>query len=213
MIAAGANPGDGTNASTDTAQSVAGLIGNLARLEDQQGDKVPSLAGLSVALAAQDGYERAARASLDSLTTEQALWKDMQAAQYREIELLAVALDSSESALRKAGNGRCALLPLGKILTDHGCAVAQPDVARALSAYNLSWASGRRASAIDDRKLAQLPRTGWLRVSQEAANARANVLKVSLTELSTFGAGGIKPETIAAFLQALGVAAVAVGVN
>jgi hypothetical protein len=39
------------------------------------------------------------------------------------------------------------------------------------------------------------------------------VLNVAMTQLATFGAGGVKPETIAAFLQAVGLAAVAVGVN
>jgi hypothetical protein len=36
---------------------------------------------------------------------------------------------------------------------------------------------------------------------------------IALTEVAAFGQGGIKPETIAAFLQALGVAAIAGGVT
>jgi len=36
---------------------------------------------------------------------------------------------------------------------------------------------------------------------------------IALTELAACGQGGIKPETIAAFLQAFGIAAIAKGVT
>jgi hypothetical protein len=72
---------------------------------------------------------------------------------------------------------------------------------------------GRTAARFADRRVTQL--IGWqnLRASQEAAVARSNIQLIALKELAAYGQGGIKPETIAAFLQAFGIAAIAKGVH
>jgi len=82
-----------------------------------------------------------------------------------------------------------------------------------LVAYNLSWASGRTAARLDDRRLTQQITWQQLRSAQEITIARVNIQTLALGEIAAFGQGGVKPETIAAFLQALSVGAVAAGVN
>jgi len=140
--------------------------------------------------------------------------QNQQASLLRELELLAVAKGAAADAKNGLSSGSCMATGFGGIFPNSNCpAATRAAAARALTAYNLSWASGRTSARLDDRKISQLITWRRLRASQEAAVARANVQTIALTELDAYGQGGIKPETIAAFLQALGVAAIANGVN
>src|SRR5262249_32171268 len=81
--------------------------------------------------------------------------------------------------------------------------------ARGLASYNLSWVAGRTPARLADRKLVHLIAMEPLRVSQETALARSNMHTVALNVLAAYGEGGVKPETIAQFLQAIGIFSIA----
>jgi len=94
------------------------------------------------------------------------------------------------------------------------CSARDKDkVAEALTAYNLSWVRGRTGARICETRISQLNTTQALQVAQANATARDAVITTALTEIDTFGQGGVSAQTIASFLQAAGIAAVAVGVN
>ncbi len=166
-----------------------------------------SPAVLSVKRAFQDGLEKIAQADFEGLKQKQSLLQDEQDSLLRELNFLAVA--------RVAGQEAKSCKPLGfaNMLSDAHCTSAgRSPAARALVAYNLSWASGRTAAQLDDRRYTQQITFGRLRHAQEVAITWMNIQTIALTEVDAFGQGGIKPETIAAFFQAAGVAAIAKGV-
>ena len=206
----GKSAASGTPSNTDATQggrAVVGVIAGIIKLRDTSDGaaKAPSMAALSVALAFQDGLEKTVQAQFDALTQKKTLLQDQQDALLREVELLAAAKD----AVSLLDPNSCGVHGFGELFVNAGCAAGRPAAARALSAYNLSWASGRTPARIADRKISQIIVWEQLRVSQEAAAARANIQSIALTELAAYGDGGVKADTIAAFLQALGVGAVA----
>jgi hypothetical protein len=148
---------------------------------------------------------------LDALYQQQKLLQHQQDSLIRELELLAVAKDASQTA--KSKSGVCNPLGFAEMFPNANCASsARVAAARALSAYNFSWASGRTAAMLDEQKITQGITWQQLRLAQESAIARVNIETIALTEIAAFGQGGIKPETIAAFLQAIAAAAIAGGV-
>jgi len=197
---------------SEPQRAIAGVIAGVITVANAE--KAPSIPALSIALAYQDGLEKAAQARLEVLTRTKALLEDQQSSLLRELELLAVA----QRAIVEVGDGlssaTCAPSGFGDAFQNTNCAqAARVAGIRALTAFHLSWASGRTAARLDDRKITQLITWQRLRTSQEAAVARNNIQLIALTELAAYGQGGIKPETIAAFLQAFGIAAIAKGVN
>jgi hypothetical protein len=52
-----------------------------------------------------------------------------------------------------------------------------------------------------------------LRIAQATAASRDSMLTTALAGLDAFGQGGVSTQTVAELLQALGIAAVAWGVN
>jgi hypothetical protein len=211
-VLAASTGGTASPAASDAQRAIVGVVAGVIKINDTA--NAPSIPALSIALAYQDGLEKAAQAQLDALTEHQALLQDQQASLLRELELLAVAKRAAADANNGLSSGSCIAIGFAEIFPNSSCPLAaRAAAARALTAYNLSWASGRTAARLDDRKISQLITWRRLRASQEAAVARANVQTIALTELDAYGQGGIKPETIAAFLQALGVVAIAKGVN
>lgn len=194
---------------SDLNRSIAGVIAGLIDVSDISNP--PSIPELSVALAFQVGKEKQVQAMLGALYQQQKLLQHEQDSLMRELELLAVAQDASQTA--KLMSGPCNPIGFAEMFPNANCAsAAHTAAARALSAYNFSWASGRTAAMLDEQKITQGIMWEKLRVAQEVAVARANIETIALTEIAAFGQGGIKPETIAAFLQAIAAAAIAGGV-
>jgi hypothetical protein len=197
---------------SDTNRAIVGVIAGLIQLTDTSNP--PSVPALSVALAYQDGLEKAVQAQLDAMTQKESFLQDEQDSLLRELEFLAVAKVAGQIATKPLTSKSCKPLGFADVFPNAHCTSAgSAAAARALVAYNLSWASGRTAAQLDDRKITQQITWEQLRSAQEAAIARVNIQTIALSEVAAFGQGGIKPETIAAFLQALGVTAIAVGVN
>jgi hypothetical protein len=201
-----------TGAASDAKRAIVGVVVGVIKVAKD--DDAPSVPALSIALAYQDGLEKASNARLDTLTQRKELLENQENALLRELELLVTARKAIVDAGNDLSSGSCMPRGFVEVFQTAGCpAVARAMGARALTAYYLSWALGRTAARFADRRVTQL--IGWqnLRASQEAAVARSNIQLIALKELAAYGQGGIKPETIAAFLQAFGIAAIAKGVN
>lgn len=90
---------------------------------------------------------------------------------------------------------------------------ARSEAARALVAFDQAWVMG---IAVEYR--AVLYEVGGIQnsaIAQTKENAKVwvNILKPAVQELVSYGEGGIKDETIANLVQALGLTAIAAGVN
>ena len=208
-----ASTGEGaTGPTTDVKRAIVGVVAGVITLSETR--KAPSVPALSIALAYQDGLEKAAYARLDALTQRRALLSDQENALVHELELLAVARQAIADSKDGLSSGACSPRGFVDVFQNASCPGASRAAgARALTAYYLSWASGRTAARLADRKITHLITWQGLRTSQEAAVARVNIQSIALNQLAAYGQGGIKPETIAAFLQAFGIAAIAKGVN
>lgn len=219
VIAESGQKADSTGtADTDaakTSRAIVGVIAGLIELSDTANGvaQAPSVPALSVALAFQDGLEKVVEVQLNALMQQRMLLQDQEDALLRELEFLVAARVASDETGVALKPSSCAPNGFGEIFLNAACTSARTSAARALSAFNVSWASGRTAARIADRKITQLIVWKQLRVSQEAAVARTNIQTIMLTKLAAYGEGGVKPETIAAFLQAVGMAAIARGVN
>jgi hypothetical protein len=212
------------------------LIGLISGLTQVTGSP-PQTDSLTIAVAHLNGLRRLAQVNLDSRTAERARMEVWRHSIVQEIEHLlrarswlgqepAFEVDSSSEdsrakakdiARRKAVDAKlvadvcnarkAGTRPIGK--------TCEADVrfANALTAYNLSWAEGRTARHVAfERNTMQMVLTD-LRRSQAAAEARDAMLMTALTGLDAFGKGGVTTQTIAELLQALGIAAIASGVN
>jgi hypothetical protein len=211
-VLAASTGGDSSSSGSEVPRAIAGIIAGVITIADA--GNAPSVPALSIALAYQDGLEKAALARLDVLTRTKALLEDQQDSLLRELELLAVARRAIVEVGEGLSSGACTPRGFAAVFQNANCAAAARVAgARALTAYHLSWASGRTAARLDDRKITQLITWQRLRTSQEAAVARSNIQLIALNEIAAYGQGGIKAETIAAFLQAFGIAAIAAGVN
>ena len=86
-------------------------------------------------------------------------------------------------------------------------------VAAALLTYAQSWNAGRKQEEQEDYKLIALTYTESLDKTELALMQWQNLIQVPLSQTATYYASGIKPDDIAKFLQAVGIAATAAGVN
>jgi hypothetical protein len=82
-----------------------------------------------------------------------------------------------------------------------------------LSTYAQSWNAGRKQEERQDYKLIALSYTESLDKTELALMQWQNLIQVPLNQTATYYASGIKPDDIAKFLQAAGIAATAAGVN
>ena len=189
-------------------EAMVGLIAGTYKLAGPP----PETDSLSIALAYQSGLQGAVQASRDGQIAQRTLLKTHQRALVQEVEYLLEArrwLDDPDAKLIRATCASNALLvaPSAK-----GC-TERVAFANALTAYNLAWASGRTAARIANARVTmQITKTN-LQVAQATAASRDSMLTTALAGLDAFGQGGVSTQTIAELLQALGIAAVAYGVN
>jgi hypothetical protein len=215
VLAASANAScdketDPSQAAKDINKAIVGVIAGFAKITGYA--SVPDTDALSIALAYQTGRQKAVQASLSGLKSRRALLEGVQNAAIREVEYLLqaqVALDGAKTDL--AGKA-CAVTGFAALMKNKDCKAGNA-VAQALTAYGLSWAEGRTASRVAQTRITELITMTNLRVAQANAEARDAVLTTALAELDAFGQGGVSPQTIAEFLQAIGIAAIAKGVN
>ena len=191
-----------------TNEAVIGLIAGLSKVTGPP----PRTDALSVALSYQSGLQRAAQASLDGQQAQRALLQIWQNALVQEVEYLL----QSRSALAdgKAGlaTAACKATGLSAVLRTKGCP-GRAALSNALTAYNLSWAVGRTAARAANARITMSITMTHLRIAQATAASRDEMVTTALAGLDAFGQGGVTTQTIAELLQALGIAAIANGVN
>jgi hypothetical protein len=207
------------------SQSIAGLLSGVSDVTGRS----PGTATLSIALAYQTALESGAQASLASMLQKQSLLQDERSAAILEAGLLLEARDlltTNAAALESAAcqpppaktpkapksSALTVVYTLGDVLTYKNCGAHQA-VALALTDYMFSWTRGQTAERIDDVKISQLNTMLTLQITQTNAISRDVVLTTAFTELDALGQGGVDAKTIAAFLQAIGIGAIARGVN
>ncbi|HEV2473315.1 MAG TPA: hypothetical protein VGS41_11650, partial [Chthonomonadales bacterium] len=216
LIAASANTsctgGSPAAAATNANKAVVGLLAGVARVANF--DDPPNAGTLSVALAYQTALEAVAQVQINTLHQRKALLENEQATLSEEVELLLQARTAlQEKDVKKALETKaCQSGSLGELLQAKGCD-ARDKIAEALTAYGLSWAVGRTGARIYETRISELNTNEALQIAQANATARDAVITTALTEIDKFGQGGLSAQTIAAFLQAAGIAAIAKGVN
>lgn len=89
-----------------TRRAIAGILAGVITVENAE--NAPSVPALSIALAYQDGLEKAEQARLDVLTRTKALLEDQQNALLCELELLAVARRAIAEVGDRLSSGACA---------------------------------------------------------------------------------------------------------
>lgn len=207
----------GSTDDTPAAQfnrSAAGIIAGIIRYKEA--GKAPSPAALSVALTYQTGLEAVISARLSSFKAEAVLLGAEHEAALRELEYLALAQQALAGAddATLCGKRPLSQIPLSGFMLDEACPrAARQSIARALSAYSMSWASGRTPGQIANAQSAQERYMRKIRVADQIVRTRYDVQDVALQELAVYGASGVKPSDVASLLQAIGVQAIAIGVN
>lgn len=207
----------GSTADTEAAKinrSIVGVIAGIIKFNEA--GRTPSQAALSIALAHQTGLEGAIAVQLESLKTEVTLLQEQREALLREIEYLALARSSLAAIPANTTCGRLSMarVALADLVRSDACPrVVRQTAARALSAYSMSWASGRTPAVVADARITQEIYWRKLRVTNQVVRARYEVQQVAMQELAAAGAAGVKPSEIAEFLSAIGVTAIAIGVN
>ncbi|MBY0511555.1 MAG: hypothetical protein K2P94_15570 [Rhodospirillaceae bacterium] len=90
--------------------------------------------------------------------------------------------------------------------------VSRP-AASAFIAFRESWNHGQIPMRVLEYRADDLKRERALAVDSATREGWVKILKPAISEIEKFGAGGIKPETIAEILHLIGIGAIAVGVN
>jgi len=207
----------GSDADTPAAQlnrNIAGVIAGVVRYS--LAGTTPSQATLTLALAHQTGLEAIAAAKLDSYKLQAKLLGEQREALLREIEYLALAQAALESmpAATHCGQRPLSAVSLAEVMREPACPRdVRQAAARAVSAFNMAWASGRTPARIREAQISQEDYARKLRVTDQVVRARYQMQQAALEELAAAGASGIKPGEIAALLQAIGIQAIAYGVN
>lgn len=208
---------NGSDEDTPAAKMNRDIVGAIAGVRKYRAaGAAPSQAALTIALAHQTGLEAVAGAKLYSLKLQARLLSEQREALLREVEYLALA----RAALAAIpGSAQCNRRPLAdvalaELVRNPRCPLdVRQSAARAISAYNMSWASGRTPARVRDAQVSQEIYWRKLRVTDQVVRARYQVQQTALEELAAAGASGVKPAEIAAFLQAIGIQAIAIGVN
>lgn len=189
-------------------ESVIGLISGLSQVVGPP----PKTDALSIALTYQSGLQGAVQASLEGRRAQRVLLQTWQNALVQEVEYLVQArsqIDNPDAKLIKTACSENTLSAAPRARNCHN----RVALANALTAYNLSWADGRTAARIAYTRITMRITLTNLRVAQATAASRDSMLTTALAGLDAFGQGGVSTQTIAELLQALGIAAVAYGVN
>jgi hypothetical protein len=138
-----------------------------------------------------------------------ALYKKQRDAMYDETLYLYEASSSLENFNKDTSCVKKATVYQSFVSSSSDCRLA---LARALSNYSHAITLGRIEQEIIDYQLIAQGHDAVLDSSEIAFAQTDNLIKISIEQLAVIYAGGIKPEDIAAVAQALGVAAIAVGV-
>lgn len=185
LTALAAPPGamvEGTTARS--AQAALRIFGDLDDLYRARAGTLPDTAGVLVALADVRMRQATAKIEADRLA---------ELARLSKLRLV---------ALRQ----RAILLADAKVV------IADDDAAwvRALRRYNDSWNNGAIPSTVITNDMSKARYLPWLDRERAVVDAGYAVLAPAVVQLQAYGKGGIKPETIAQFLQALGLGSIAV---
>ena len=202
--------GTATQAGTKINKAAVGLIAGITKVADL--NKTPNAAAFQVALTYQTAIEASAQASLNELIAKQGLLANEQAALTEEVELLVSARAELTSEIGVISSANCRKKSLGELFQAKTCKGRQT-VADALTDYALSWSRGRTPARVDEIRVTQLRTSRDLQVAQANAAARDTIIQTALNELDAYGQGGISPQTVASLVQALGIVAIAKGVN
>jgi trimeric autotransporter adhesin len=195
------------------ASQVTAAIGNisagLAALNDP-----PDAGVTSVALAYQNAVGNIAETQIALIRQQAALHVDARNHLLLEFGYLQYAHSRLVEAQtsQPPPSAACLNAGFGRALTDRavGCTPQyQEAVAEALVAVNQSFSTGLTVARVDLVKAANLAFSQKLQLAQQVANARATVIEVVINEIGAYGQGGVQPSTIAAFLQAFGIVAIA----
>ncbi len=189
-------------------ESVIGLISGLSKVVGPP----PKTDALSIALTYQSGLQGAVQASLEGRRAQRALLQAWQNALVQEVEYLVQARRQLDNPDARIITDACSENTLSAAPRAKNCK-ERVSLANALTAYNLSWADGRTAARIANTRITMRITMTDLRVALAAAASRDSMLTTALTGLDAFGQGGVTTQTIAELLEALGVAAIAYGVN
>ncbi|AMV47812.1 hypothetical protein [Paraburkholderia caribensis] len=199
--------GKATAASTQVTTAISNLISGV------QTGLQPSDEGVtSLSLTYQTALGNVAQTRLDSLNQSVDLLEDKENHMLLELAYLQIALKALDKAegtntpdsCRRAGFADA--LANAKLRCPEAYRIA---IARALTALTEGWSRGKTVVHVDETKMLQAAYMENLKLAQQVATARNQVLTVVVSEIGTYGQGGVKPETIAAFLQAFGIAAIA----
>ncbi len=195
------------------ARQVTAAIGNisagLAALNDP-----PDPGVTSVALAYQNAVGNVAETQIALIKQQAALRLDERDHLVLELGYLLDAHSRLNDARtsKPPPSAACLNAGFGRALTDRsaGCSPQyQEAVAKALVAVNQSFSNGLSVARVDLVKASNVAFSQRLQGTQQVANARATVIEIVINEIGAYGQGGVQPSTIAAFLQAFGIIAIA----
>lgn len=210
LVALAAPAKDGTDeakaASQVFARKLAGVLTGLQDLAVLSDDsRAPSVAALTVAYAQQNGLAGAIRAELGALEQRLRLADvggEALAREYGMLDQVLTALD------RMAGCNAADFDTLWR-----QCPADRRTATRALLVFAESMAVGRASSRMANVRDTQVQRERGLRVAEENAATRLQIITLATDEMAAYGAGGVQVETLLNFLQAVGVGFIAKGVN
>jgi len=180
-----APPGTAVQGATaQRAQAALRIFGNLDTIYRARAGTLPDTAGVLVALADVRMRQATAKIEADRLA---------------ELDRL--------SKIRLVALRRRAIL-----LADAKVVIAKDNTAwlPALRRYNDSWNNGSIPASVITNDMTKARYLPWLDRERAVVDAGYAVLAPAVVQLQAYGKGGIKPETIAQFLQAIGLGSIAV---
>jgi hypothetical protein len=197
-----------TNTKTNAAAVMAGITNSLNDLSSPD----PSAAALQ--LVAAQGEAALLSRQLGYLKQRQAIQQD----EVNKLEGEVAYLVAAKIVLNAAAAEQtpdCANLNFEQLLTS---TTKCPDdvrrnVAQALVNYNYAWGYYRVAATADFYKDSGIVRIAQVDAETAAGGVRVQIAQSFLNTMESYGQGGVKPETIAAFIQALGIPAAIAGQN
>jgi hypothetical protein len=210
-LLAGDGDGDGDSHAVIAKRELAALGAGLLDLKRAQ--EGPTVADLSLALAAQTGLSATIAARLEALGARKDLLEERMAALTLEAEHLARAKVAIEKAIA-VKDPDCDLQGLASLLRTSACdADVRSWTAESLTAFNTSWAAGRTPARVAFVRVSH--QIAWLklRTQQETLKTRVATQTIAVRQLAAAGAAGQRPEAIAGLLNAIGLGAVSWGVN
>jgi len=201
---------DGGTPTANAKQVTAGIANVITGAQDAMAPPAPGT--MSLMLAYQNTVGNLARTRLDALQLRLALLDDEETHLLIELGQLQIVEKEIDTARKAGAPDACLNAGFADALTQHeaDCPPAyRRAVARALVALTASLSRGKAVASIDQLKVAQLDYRVNLQLAQQVASARTSALTTAINEIGAYGQGGLKADTVAQFLQAFGIAAIA----